>query len=133
MDQIQFTIRDYLMIFFRRKRIFITALFLCLIGGIIYAISAPKEYNSAAIIYIQKAEILNPLMDKMAVTSQYNETIKTMKERILSWPRLVNMADKVRMTGNIKTPLDFERYIIDLKRRINIEMFSQDLVRISFE
>ncbi len=133
MDSIQFTIRDYLMIFFRRKWIFIIALSLCLIGGIIYVIFAPKEYNSASIIYIQKAEILNPLMDKVAVSSQYTETIKTMQERILSWPRLVSMAETIKMTGNIKTPLEFEKYMINLRRRITIEMFNQDLVRISFE
>ncbi|MDD5132019.1 MAG: GNVR domain-containing protein [bacterium] len=133
MESIQFTIRDYLMIFFRRKWIFIITLSVCLIGGMIYVLSAPKVYNSASIVYIQKADILNPLMDKMAVTSQYNETIKTMRERILSWPRLVSMTEAVRMTGTIKTPLDFEKYIIDLRKRINIEMFNQDLVRISFE
>ncbi|MDD5492209.1 MAG: GNVR domain-containing protein [bacterium] len=133
MDQITFTIRDYLMIFFRRKWIFILALSLCLIGGIIYVLSAPKVYNSASIIYIQKAEILNPLMDKVAVSSQYNETIKTMTERILSWPRLVSMTESIKLSYNIKTPLDFEKYIIALRKRINIEMFNQDLVRISFE
>jgi uncharacterized protein involved in exopolysaccharide biosynthesis len=56
-----------------------------------------------------------------------------MRERILSWPRLVSMVETVKMTGNIKTPLDFERYMIDLRKRINIEMYNQDLVRISFE
>ncbi len=133
MDQITFSIRDYLMIFFRRKWIFIVALSLCLIGGIIYALTAPKVYNSASIIYIQKADILNPLMDKMAITSQYTETVKTMRERVLSWPRLVTMSESIKLAKNIKTPLEFEKYIINLRKRINIEMFNQDLVRISFE
>ena len=133
MDQTTFNIRDYLMIFFRRKWIFILALLLCVIGGIIYVITAPKVYNSSSIIYIQRADILNPLMDKMAVTSQYNETIKTMRERILSWPRLVSMVESVRLANNIKTPLEFEKFMLELRKRIDIQMFNQDLVRISFE
>ena len=87
MQQTPFNLRDYLMVFFRRKVIFSLLFLACIVGGVIYVIFAPRAYESSALIYIQREDILNPLLDKMAVSSQYNEQLKTISERMLSWPR----------------------------------------------
>ena len=133
MQQTPFNLRDYLMVFFRRKVIFSLLFLACIVGGIIYVLFAPRAYESSALIYIQREDILNPLLDKMAVSSQYNEQLKTISERMLSWPRLVNMSDSLKLTAGITTPLDFENYIVGLRRKVDVSMYNQDLVKISYE
>lgn len=133
MQQTPFNVRDYLMILFRRKWIFVSLFILCLIGGVIYVIFAPRAYMSSSLIYIQREDILNPLLDRMAVSSQFNEQIRTIRERMLSWPRLAGLTDSLKMTANVKTPLAFEKYLISLRSKIEVTMYNQELVRISYE
>ena len=133
MQQTPFNLRDYVMIFFRRKLIFSLLFLLCAVGGVIYVIFAPRAYQSSALIYIQREDILNPLLDKMAVSSQYNEQLRTISERMLSWPRLVNMADSLKLVTNVQTPLGFETYIVALRKKVDVSMYNQDLVMISYE
>lgn len=132
-SQLPMTIRDYLTIFFRRKTIFFSALGICLLGTAFYLLTTARVYQSYSLIYIQGTELLNPLLHDMAVTTKYSELLKTMKEQVLSWPRLVNMTEALKMAPHIKTPLEFEQYIIALKEKIAISMYGTEIIRISYE
>lgn len=132
-NQLQMTIRDYLTIFFRRRAIFFSALGISLLGAVFYLLIAARVYQSYALIYIQGTELLNPLLHDMAVATKYDELLNTMKEQILSWPRLINMTDSLKMAPHIKTPLEFEQYIKALKEKIIISMYRPDIIRISYE
>jgi uncharacterized protein involved in exopolysaccharide biosynthesis len=133
MQQTPTNLRDYAMIFFRRKWIFAITFLSCLVMGVLYVIFAPKVYQSASLISIQTEGMLNPLMDKMAVTTKYGERMRTMRARILSWPRVVNMVADLKMNSEIKTPLAFEKYIVELKEKVEISMFEQDLIKVAYE
>ncbi|MDD5353578.1 MAG: GNVR domain-containing protein [bacterium] len=126
-------LRDYVMIFFRRKWIFIMLFLISVIWGFLYVIFAPKVYQASSLISIQSEGMLNPLMDKMAVTTKYGERLRTMRARILSWPRIVNMVADLKMNLAIKTPLDFENYVMGLRQKVEISMYEQDLIKISYE
>lgn len=132
-NSLQMTIRDYLTIFFRRKGIFFTVLLVCLIGSAFYLFTTARVYETHSLIFIQGSNVLNPLLKDMAVPATYGEVLKTMKEQILSWPRLINMTDSLKMATTIKTPLEFEQYIVALKEKIDISMYGPDIVRIGYE
>lgn len=126
-------LREYLAIFFRHKKIFASVFSLCLIFGVLYLIFTPRVYQASSLTFIQRQDILNPILDKMAVTSGYREQLQTMKERILSWPRLINMTNSMKMINNVKTPIEYEQYLLDLRKKLDINMPNQDLVTIAYE
>lgn len=133
MSQTSMNLREYLAIFFRYKKIFITVFILCAVSGGLYLLFTPRIYRATSLTFIQRQDILNPLLDKMAVSSGYREQLQTMKERILSWPRLINMTNNMKMLNKVKTPLEYEQYLLDLRKKIDTNMPNQDLVEISYE
>lgn len=123
---------EYLKIFFRRKWLFLTPVFLALVISIIACFLLPPKYESSTVILVEEEKTINPLIQGLAVSTSMAERMRTIKEQILSWRSLVELAKKLELGKDINNQSDFERMILNLRRDITVQLRGPNLVKLSY-
>ncbi|MCK5492691.1 MAG: hypothetical protein KAJ14_06255, partial [Candidatus Omnitrophica bacterium] len=87
-DYKNLTTLKYLQIFFKRKTVFFIAF--CIVPVIVFNLSIflPKRYSANTLIKINDEKILNPLIGDLAVSSNFQQRLRSIQEEILTWENL---------------------------------------------
>ncbi len=123
---------EYLKIFFRRKWLFITPVFIGLILSIIASFLLPPTYESSTVILVEEEKIINPLIQGLAVSTSLAQRMRTIKEQILSWNSLVQLTKKLNLTNDVTNQSQFESLISSLRKNIVVQMRGPNLIRVSY-
>ena len=129
----QMDVREYLEVFFRRKWLFIVPFMLVFTGFIISIFFLPKQYEATSIILLESEGIIDPLVKNLAISPKMGTQINTLTARILTWPRLAELVAKLKLTKDIKTQLEFEKFLLSFRKRINVKMRLKNLIYVSYE
>ncbi|MDI6736687.1 MAG: GNVR domain-containing protein [bacterium] len=129
----QFNISDYLQIIFRRKWLFILPFITVFLIAAIGSFFLPKIYRSTALVLVEEKQLLTPLVKEMAVAPSLQQRLDVLKEQILSFSRLAEIAQETKLTNNIEGRKQFELLLISLRKRIKVEAIASTLIQISFE
>lgn len=126
------TIKQYLQIFFRRKAIFFISL--CIVPLIVFNVSnfLPKRYAANTLIKINDEKLLNPMLSDLAVSSSVQQRLRSIEEEILTWENLSFILSGLSIVKNVRSPVEYERLILEMRRNIDLKMVSQDLIRITY-
>ena len=137
LDSNQSTLRwdQYLRIALQYKWLIIICTILGLATGIILAKTLPRVYRAYSLIMVEEGKILNPLMGNIAVAVDPAEKIREIQHEILSWPRLVDLIERLGMDKEIKDQVAYERLVDHLKNKINVDFKDKanTIVSISYE
>lgn len=123
---------EYLKIFFRRKWLFIAPVFVCLVSSIVLCFMLPPTYESNTLILVEEEKIINPLIQGLAVSTTAAQRMQNIKEQILGWNSLVELTKKLNLAQNIGSQAAFEGLIMDLRKDINVQMRSSNIIKISY-
>lgn len=123
----------YLEVFFRFKWAFIIPCVSAVTIGILSSFFMDKVYRSQSIIMVKEEKFINPLIRGLAVSTQVKVRMRTLREEILSWPRLMELIEKLELDRNIKNRAQYESLIESLRKRIKVSLAGNNLIRISFE
>lgn len=123
----------YLKIFFRRKWFFIIPIVIGLIGGIIIGAMLPKVYESASVVMVEEEKTLNPLIEGLAVSTDINSRLRTIREQILGWNSLVQLVDRLNLDKDVKSQLAYEKLILGLRDKIQVRMKGPSLIKIAYQ
>lgn len=123
----------YLKIFFRRKWFFIIPIVIGLIGGIIIGAILPKVYESASVVMVEEEKTLNPLIEGLAVSTDINSRLRTIREQILGWNSLVQLVDRLNLDKDVKSQLAYEKLILGLRDKIQVRMKGPSLIKIAYQ
>ncbi len=123
---------EYLKIFFRRKWLFITPVFIGLVLSIVIGFLMPPTYESSTVILVEEEKIINPLIQGLAVSTSVAQRMRTLKEQILSWRSLVKLTKKLNLARDIKNQAQFEELIKRLRKNIVVRMRGPNLVKLSY-
>ncbi|MEW6009272.1 MAG: GNVR domain-containing protein [Candidatus Omnitrophota bacterium] len=123
---------EYLKIFFRRKWLFISPIFLGLVISILACFLLPPTYQSSTVILVEEEKIINPLIRGLAVSTSVADRIRTLREQILSWNSLVTLTKKLNLAKNVQSQGDFEGLILKLRRNIVVQLGGANLIRITY-
>ncbi|MCM8813588.1 MAG: hypothetical protein NC924_06610 [Candidatus Omnitrophica bacterium] len=135
----QATIRDYLLILFHRKKFFWLPTIIVFLTATIGSFFLPKYYASSVLLLVQAQEkVINPLADK---TRYYYpgqeptlvEQFKTLTEKILNYPQLRYIVDRFRLVPAGTSPLDVEKVIYRLRKRVDIKLRSPEVFEVIYE
>lgn len=129
----QFNISDYLQIIFRRKWLFVIPFITVFLTASIGSFFLPKIYRSTALILVEEKQLLTPLVKEMAVAPSLQQRLDVLREQILSFSRLEEIAEKSKLTNNIKGRREFELFLRSLRERIKVAALAPTLIQISFE
>ncbi len=129
----QMDVREYLEIFFRRKWLFIVPFVLISIASIVSIFVIPKEYEATSIILLESEGIIDPLVKNLAISPKLGRQVSTLTARILTWPRMVELVTKLNLTKDIKSQLEFEKFLIGFRKRISVKMKLKNLIYVSYQ
>lgn len=124
---------EYLKVFFRRKWLFISPVFVALVIGIVSCFLLPRGYESYTVILVQEEKLINPLIQGLAVSTNITQRMQTIREQLLGWNSLVSLTKKLNLAKDAKTQLDFERLILGIRDNIRVQMFGPMLIRIAYQ
>lgn len=129
----QFTIREFILLFRRRKRLLIIpTVVVTLICGI-GARLLPGKYESSTTILVQREEILNPLISyEMAVTMASEDRLRTFNEIIYSRATIQKMIDSLGMGANATTEEQRQALVDGVSHNITTERRGSDSFRITY-
>lgn len=128
----KFDISQYVRLVVRRKWFFIVPLVLIFAASIAAIFLYPKYYQARAIILVEEKQVVNPLLKDLAVSTTVKDRLNTVREEILSWPRLFQLVERLGLNKEIKDPLAIEKLIAGIRNNIHLEMRSNDIVIISY-
>ena len=120
-------------IFFRRRWLFIIPMVLGAVIGVVLGGILPKVYESSALIMINEEKIMNPLIQGLAVSTPATQRVRTLKEEILGWDRLVRLVQQLQLGRNIQNQRDLEEIIKSLRDKIIVQTGGPNLVRIAYQ
>jgi uncharacterized protein involved in exopolysaccharide biosynthesis len=123
---------EYLKVFFRRKWLMITPAFIGLVLGIVYCFISPPTYEASSTILVEEEKIINPLIQNLAVSTSAAQRIDRIKEIVLSWNSLSELTKELNLAKNAQTPDKFEKFILNLKDDIQVEMNKPQIIKISY-
>jgi uncharacterized protein involved in exopolysaccharide biosynthesis len=122
----------YLKLFFRRKWLFLTPLFVCFTLGVVAFFTVPPEYESYTTLLVEEQKTMNPLIQDLAVSSNVVQRLQAIKESILGWNNLSAMVKKLKLDSKVNNQGQFEELIRNLSRKIKVQMSSGNVIRLSY-
>jgi len=123
---------EYLKIFFRRKWLFITPVFIGFVLSIVACFLLPPTWQSSAIILVEEEKIINPLIQNLAVSTTAVQRMQSIREILLGWNSLVELTKKLNLAKDVQTQYQFESLILDLRKNIDVRMRQPNIIQISY-
>jgi len=125
-------LHGYLRMFFRRKWRLIIPAFIGLILGVCFSVMLPKIYRSSTTILVQEGKSDNPLFSNIAIASTMTQRSQEIRETILGWDSLVKLIKRLKLDQNVKTPLEFEKLVLKLRKDIVIDLRGANIIDLSY-
>ena len=125
--------QDYLAIVIRRRWFFTVPCSAIVIIALIAGFFMPRIYRSETIILAQEPNIMNPLIQGLAVSTPVSQRLRTLREEILSWSSLSRLVHELKLDQGAKSPIAFEKLIKGLQENISVSMRGGVLVRVAYE
>lgn len=132
-QQTQVGWQDYVALFVRRKRAFLIPFFTILAGSLVMGLLTPKVYRAQTTILVQEANIMNPLIEGLAISTTVGDRLGLLRSEILSWSSLTRLITELGLDKKVRSPLDLERLVQDLRKDIQVTMRGSNLVMIAYE
>ncbi|MDQ1316811.1 MAG: protein tyrosine kinase modulator, partial [Candidatus Poribacteria bacterium] len=132
-DNIKILLTRYLNIISCRRYLFFSIFASITVISVIHSYTAKKKYKTSETILVEKEKIINPLMNGLALAQSPADRLNTIKQINLSRSRLLQVIKKLDLDLHIKTPLELENLIHDLRKAIEIKLTGKNLYLISFE
>jgi uncharacterized protein involved in exopolysaccharide biosynthesis len=119
----------------RAKWIIILPAVLGLFFSIFLANRLPEIYQASSLIMVEGDQMLNPLMGNLAVTVDQTARLYQIKNEILSWPRLVQLIEKLNLDEFVKGDVEYEQLIDHLKKKIVVDFVDKNnsIISVSYE
>lgn len=125
--------QDYLAIVLRRRWFFIVPCALIVTVSLVVGVLLPKYYRAETILLVQDQNVVNPLIQGLAISTPVQERLRTLREELLSWTSLSRLVNELKLDRHAKSPMAFEKLIKRLQRDISVRMRGGDLVTIGYE
>ncbi len=125
--------QDYVGIILRRRWFFVVPCLIALIGALVIGMCMPKIYRAETVILVQEPDVMNPLIQGLAITTSVGQRLGTLREEILGWTSLGRLVHELKLDQDVRTPVAYERLIKQLQQDIQVKMRGRDLIRIAYE
>ncbi|HWP82720.1 MAG TPA: Wzz/FepE/Etk N-terminal domain-containing protein [Bacteroidota bacterium] len=133
MRAVHLTIHDVLIVFRRRRRLFLFAVTCVTVLCTLTAFLLPRKYESSTTILVQRDEILNPLVSfSMAVTMASEDRLRTFNEIIYSQTTIQMLIDSLKLASGRDTEEERQALIKEVPKRIETMRRGSDSFRITF-
>lgn len=126
-------LREYYYMGVRHKGWFFGALIVSVVIALLMAFTLPKIYRAETVLLVESETILNPLIRGLAISPSMRARMSTLREELLSWERLTLLIEKLVLDKKAITPIQRDRLIRNLRKKIDIKLRGADMITISYE
>lgn len=126
-------LREYYYLLLRHKLVFAWIVAISLMVATISTFFMTKIYRADTALLVRDEEILNPLISGLAIAPSTISRLRTLKEELLSWQRLTLLVEQLKLDKEVKTPLEYEKLIKNLRDNIAVKMGGSEIITVSFE
>ena len=123
----------YLKLFFRRKWFVIVPIVIGLTLGIMAFFLVPPDYESYTAVLVEEQRTINPLIQDLAVSSSVIQRLQAIRESILGWNSMTELVKKLNLAQRIENQAQYEELILRLRRKIQVQMNTHNIIRISYQ
>ncbi len=133
MRSAQFTLHQALTVLKRRRRFLIVPPIVVTLICIIGALYLPRRYESSTTIWVQKDEILNPLVSfTMAVQMASEDRLRTFEEIVYSRSTIENLLDSLGMRSAGMSSTAWDELVDKTKASIRTDRSGSDSFTLRF-
>jgi len=132
-SEMNFEWRRYVDMMLRHKWLILVPTVLGLVVAIYVAFSLPKIYEAKTVILIESKQLLQPLVEGIAVSTSVKERLASLREEILSWPRLVQLVEQLGLDKDVTSPSAYESLIQGMKNKVSVRMKNDNVINISYQ
>ncbi len=125
--------QDYLAIIVRRKWYFIIPCVTIFLSSLVMGLFMPRIYRAETAVLIQEPNIMNPLIQGLAVSSSVGARLGVLREDILSWTSLSRLVEDLKLDKTVSSPIAFEGLIKGLQSTIEVRMRGREILMIAYE
>lgn len=125
--------QDYLAVVLRRRLHFLIPSVLIVTVTMIVGLFLPKIYKAETLLLIEERQVMNPLIQGLAVSTSAGQRMRVLREELLSWTTLSRLVSELGMDRHSRTPLAFEKLIKRLQKDVTVKMRGHDIVTVSYE
>ncbi len=125
--------QDYLAIIIRRRMFFIAPTAVIVLVSMVVGLFLPKYYRAEAVLLVEDKNVMNPLIQGLAIYTPVGERLRTLREEMLSWTSLSRLTHELGLDKRARSPIAFERLIKDLQRDVQVGMRGGNLVMLGYE
>ncbi|MBU3070871.1 hypothetical protein KOI40_13675 [Aestuariicella sp. G3-2] len=135
MQQIFAQVYGYLIGIWRFKWYGLALAWVLAIGGWVWVWSLPVSYMATARLDVDSSSLLRPLLRGLAIQPDVNQRVALMSRTLLSRPNLEKLMRMADLDLNVKTELQEEQLLADLKDNISLQGDRQNtsLYSVSFK
>lgn len=128
----QMNVQRILEVLIRRRALIIITAVVVFIGAAVASFTLPALYEASSLIYINNANIVDPLVSKVAEAPNMREELNTLSKQVLAWARMEQLVTQLRLAEKITSPSELSDFITDLRKRVSVDPRGRDLIQISF-
>ncbi len=125
--------QDYLAIVLRRRWVFGVPCAVIVAVGMLVGLFLPRIYRAETIMLVEDQQVINPLIQGLAVSTPVAEQMRILREEMLSWTSLSRLVHDLALDQDAKSPVAFEALIKGLQRSVQVRLRGRDLVAIGYE
>ncbi|MCE5312458.1 MAG: hypothetical protein LLF86_04830 [Nitrospiraceae bacterium] len=133
-----FDIKQYLMIL-KKRRYLALAIFLVVLSGFAWSgYFMPSKYEASSTVFVQRSSMIDPLIKGVGIAGSLDDTLRTLRDRLMSRSILERVVKKLDLDVYAKTPEKYEALIDGMRQNLVITIKSArgkevaDLFRISY-
>ncbi|MDD5672063.1 MAG: Wzz/FepE/Etk N-terminal domain-containing protein, partial [Candidatus Omnitrophica bacterium] len=126
-------LREYYYMIIRHKIMFTAVVTMSLCLAVMISFMLPKIYRADTVLLVEDGDILQPLIQGLAISPSAAQRLRTLKEEMLSWARMTLLVEKLKLDKEVKSPLEYERLIRGLRNNIDLRLKGPNIITLSFE
>jgi polysaccharide chain length determinant protein (PEP-CTERM system associated) len=111
---------SYLRALWRRRWVAIAVAWVACAAGWLFVIALPDRYEASARVYVDARTALRPVLEGIAIESDYDSQLALVREALLSRPQLEAVARKTNLDAEATTPTALEALIRGLQKQIQV-------------
>src|ERR1700687_4113295 len=126
MDQLLDQVLEHLRGIWLRRFWGLAAAWVVAVGGLVFALFTPAQYEASARVFVDAQSVLKPLMVGLTVQPNIEQQVKMLADTLMARPNVEKLIQRADLDHNAKTEQDRNVLIEELTRSVQLTRSTKD-------
>ncbi len=124
MNEILGIVYSFARVAWRRRWVALATAWAVALVAWVVIMALPDRYEAAARVFVDARTPLRPVLEGIAIQSDYESQLSLVREALLSRPQLEAVARQTNLDANVSTPAQMDAVVTTLQKQIYVNAFS---------